>query len=364
MMHVILPWELVEEILYRVPPLSLTRFKIVCKQWNTLFKSKSFVNNHLVRVRPQFLLWTDSKMYSVSVNLNDDQKIDMRELPLDIPYLNNFMRTYFTPCDGLLFCDSWSWRKKAAIWNPWLRQTKWIEYSKEKTFTFRGIGYDSGRPDKGHKIIGSSIYNKRKLIEDPLYRSVEIYTFETNGWKSMNTFSEEGEIRPLSDVSLNGNLYWVVSNGETHECFIESFDFSKEIYKCFCTLPWNYNSFHVPVLSTFRKDRLSVLKRKRMAETNNIEIWVTKNKINDDGEPVAWIKFMTVSIAISSNSSPSFFIDNVYQKSFIMCCEDENNKLCVYIVRGNALTKIQIVGVDAKNYINHCSYVPSLIPVP
>ncbi|XP_020867288.1 LOW QUALITY PROTEIN: putative F-box/kelch-repeat protein At1g12170 [Arabidopsis lyrata subsp. lyrata] len=368
MMHVILPWELVEEILYRVPPLSLIRFKIVCKQWNTLFKSKSFVNNHLVRVRPQFLLWTDSKMYSVSVNLNNDPKIDMRELPLDISYLNNCTRTSFTPCDGLLFCDSWSWENKAAVWNPWLRQTKWIKFSEDKHFLFRGIGYDSGRPEKGHKIFGSGTC-KRELSNDtfgpntmPVYRRVDIYKLETNVWKSINTFSKAVEIRTCSDVSLNGNLYWVLTNHDTDEYFIESFDFSKEIYKFFCALPWDYKSFAFPVLSTFRKNRLSVLKR--MTATNNTEIWVTKDKINDDGEHVAWIKFMTVSVPISSYSRPSYFIDNVYQKSLIMCCEDENSKLCIYIVRGNALTKTQIIGVDAKHFINYCSYVPSLIPVP
>lgn len=152
----------IEEILYRVPTLSLIRFKIVCKQWNTLFKSKSFVNNHLVRVRPQFLLWTDSKMYSVSVNLNNDPKIDMRELPLDISYLNNCSRTSFTPCDGLLFCDSWSWENKAAVWNPWLRQTKWIE-SEDKHFLFRGIGYDSGRPEKGARFLGQVLVSENSV---------------------------------------------------------------------------------------------------------------------------------------------------------------------------------------------------------
>ncbi|KAL0654187.1 hypothetical protein Bca4012_096878 [Brassica carinata] len=68
-----LPCELVEEILYRVPPLSLLRCKTVCKQWNTLL-------NHLSLVRPQLPIWTGPKIYSVGVNLKDDPKIDIREL--------------------------------------------------------------------------------------------------------------------------------------------------------------------------------------------------------------------------------------------------------------------------------------------
>lgn len=42
------PRELEEEILYCVSPLSLTRFKTVCKQWNTLLKDKTFINQSVV----------------------------------------------------------------------------------------------------------------------------------------------------------------------------------------------------------------------------------------------------------------------------------------------------------------------------
>ncbi|XP_019094894.1 PREDICTED: putative F-box/kelch-repeat protein At1g12170 [Camelina sativa] len=349
MMHVQLPWELVEEILYRVPVLSVIRFKIVCKQWYTLFKSKSFINNYSVHVLPQFFIWTDSKMYSVSVNLSSDPKIRMHELPLDIPYFNNAFRTNFLPCDGLLFCDSWSWRNKAAIWNPWLRQTRWIE-GKKKDFLFRGIGYDSGKPEKVYNIFGSTS------------GKIDIYDLENNEWKYTNS-SRQLQIRTGTDVSLNGNLYWAVSDQKTDNYLIQSFNFSKEVYKVFCVLPWNKNSYNFPALSTFKKDRLSVLKR-IIGANNIIEVWVTKNKINnDDGEHVTWINFTTVSIPISVGFPPSYFIDNVYKKSFVMCCKDENKQLCIYIVRGNALTKIQI-DVEAKDYINHCSYVPSLTPIP
>ncbi|XP_010462652.1 PREDICTED: putative F-box/kelch-repeat protein At1g12170 [Camelina sativa] len=348
MMHVQLPWELVEEILYLVPLLSVIRFKIICKQWYTLFKSKSFI--HSVHVRSQFFIWTDSKMYSLSVNLSNDPKIRMHELPLDIPYFNNALRTNFFSCDGLLFCDSWSWHNKAGIWNPWLRQTRWIE-GKDKGFIFRGIGYDSGKPEKVYNILGSN--NARKT---------DIYELENNEWKCTN-FSPEVRIRTGTDVSLNGNLYWAVFDYKTDKYLIKSFDFSKEVSKVFCVLPWNTNSYNLPALSTFKKDGLSLLKR-IIGANNIIEVWVTKNKINnDDGEHVTWINFMTVSIPISMGFRPSYFIDSVYKKSFVMCCKDKNKQLCIYIVRGNALTKIQI-DVEAEDFIHHCSYVPSLTPVP
>ncbi|EOA25203.1 hypothetical protein CARUB_v10018516mg [Capsella rubella] len=352
MMHVELPWELVEEILYCLPLQSLIRFKIVCKQWNKLFKSKSFINNNSVRARPQFLVWTESKMYSVSVNLSNNPKIGIQELPLDIPSSDNNKSTSLLPCDGLLFCDWWLWNNnKAAVCNPWLRQTRWIETNNED-FRFRGMGYDSGRPEKSYNIVG-------------YYKTIDIYTLDTNEWKCTNV-NPGIQIRRSTNVSLNGNLYWTDLDQETGEYFIQSFDFSRQIHKVFCVLQWITINSSFPVLSTYRKDRLSLLK-KLIGTNNNIEVWVTKNKINNDDavEHVSWIKFMTVSVPISRIFSPSFFIDNVYnKKSLVMCClDDGNEKLCIYIVRGKALTKIQM-DADAKHAINHCSYVPSLIPIP
>ncbi|KAG2304213.1 hypothetical protein Bca52824_032864 [Brassica carinata] len=77
-----LPWELMEDILSRVPPKPLVRFKTVCKRWNTLFGDKTFINNHKMSTF-QFILVTKSKIYSVSLN----PEIEVIELSLDIPGL-------------------------------------------------------------------------------------------------------------------------------------------------------------------------------------------------------------------------------------------------------------------------------------
>ncbi|CDY15972.1 BnaC08g41510D [Brassica napus] len=215
-----LPCEFVEEILFRVPPLSLLRCKTVCKQWNTLL-------NHMSLVRPQLLIWTGPKIYSVGVNLKDDPKIDIRELPNNnIPIPSNFL-----PCDGLLFCV----------------------------------------PRWGN-------INRAMIVVDPkrVTRSLDID-----------------------------------------------------------------DSSDIPILSAYRRERFSVLKQ--FSETNKIEIWVTENKISGDGANVVWMEFMTVSIPFDKDFCPSYFIDNnTYGKSLVMCCKDEDQNACIYVVKGNASTKIPI----------------------
>ncbi|KAG2241652.1 hypothetical protein Bca52824_090225 [Brassica carinata] len=65
-----LPWELEENILSLIPTKSLARFRFVCKRWNALFNDKRFVNNHLSRARPQFILFVEFKICLVDVNLD------------------------------------------------------------------------------------------------------------------------------------------------------------------------------------------------------------------------------------------------------------------------------------------------------
>ncbi|XP_019094393.1 PREDICTED: putative F-box protein At1g12190 [Camelina sativa] len=366
MAHVNLPEELVEEILHRCPSLSLSRFRTVSKEWNTLFNDTTFIHKHLALIRTQFLLWTNSKVYSVGLNLNDnDPKVELRELALNIPDLSYHRTTNFLPCNDLLFCASWWWNNKAVVWNPSLRQTRCIK-SEEEHFRFGGIGYDSGNPGKGYHIFGYS-YRRRSFngTNSMFYKRFSMYNFGSNAWKCINDVSEEETFIEGSDsldnnVSLNGNLYWAASDFTVDKYVIQSFDFSKEILKIFCVLPWKKKYSDIPVLSVFRGDRLSVLNK--FKGTNDIEIWVTKNKINEDVENVVWMMFMTISIPIYKGSSPSYFINDIYEKRLVMCCSDESGKGCIYIVSGHARKKIQI-DFDVSEF-SHCFYDPSLIPIP
>lgn len=84
-----LPCDLEEEILSRLPPLSLVRSRTVCQHWNTLLNDKSFLNKHLSRVRPQFIFLTDSKAYSINIDLHTggaDPTVEVHEEPSDFPY--------------------------------------------------------------------------------------------------------------------------------------------------------------------------------------------------------------------------------------------------------------------------------------
>ncbi|KAG7577643.1 F-box-like domain superfamily [Arabidopsis thaliana x Arabidopsis arenosa] len=354
-----LPWELEEEILSRLPPRSLVRFRSVCKHWNSLFKDKRFVKKHLSRARPQFIILTESKkMYSIDIDMGGT--IEVRELSYD--FHCQPMKTKFTTimaCDGLLFREFW--KQGVAVWNPWLRQVGWIEY-KDKYFHICGVGYDSCRPEKGYKILGYIICIRR--VSDSLqegYDKVAIYECASQALKFIDTpFNHWPTKDPLS---VNGNLYWLAQNRETLEYFIQTFDFSMEIFKPFCLLPCrkDYCSNEL-VLTVFKDDRFSLLNQS--FETRKIEIWVSKMKI-DREEEVVWIKLMT----LPTTNLPkldykycgiSYFI---FEETLIMCCgDDETGAACIYMVRGDMFKKIQIDSGIVR--FSQCVYLPNLLSVP
>ncbi|CAH8339595.1 unnamed protein product [Eruca vesicaria subsp. sativa] len=357
-----LPWDLIEEILSCVPPESLVRFKTVCKQWNALLNDKRFIKKHQTKMTYLFILATKSKIYSVSIN----PKIEVRDLTLDIPALESQLPILLIDCNGLLLCDM---GKKGMVWNPWLRQTIWVEHEgNHRNFQFKGIGYDD---DNGYKTLAS-----HRTETDPTKTFWKTLDFSSNTWKDQSNLmkssgitsstTEESKhviIHRTSGVSLNGTWYRVASNDNTkYLFFIVNFDFTKETFNQFCDLPCEDNKDNdAIVLRVFTGDRFSLLKQAHL--TKKIQIWVTKNKIHKlGGRDVKWMNFMEVSVPnFPDLTAPSYFIND---KKLVVCSCDKDGRAWIYVVENNKLiskTKIDLV-VDL--WPSHCSFIPSLVSVP
>ncbi|CAN7019598.1 unnamed protein product [Brassica oleracea var. botrytis] len=355
-----LPWELLEEILSRVPLKSLVRLRVVCKRWNVILDDKRFINNHKETFR--FILKTKSKIYSVSI----DPKIVVRELPCDIPDLECQIPTTLVDCDEFLICNM---DDGAAVWNPWLKQSTWI---RQPRFSLEGICYNG---------------SNRTSDQVSLYKTIwanctewRIHDFAFGTWKRSNFNSgdsnqrEKGRRKNLhSDmsVSLNGSLFWIAYVDETDPLYLLGrFNFSKERFYTFCYLPCGMShSRDALVLRVFKGDRFSVLKQCYV--TKKVEIWVTKNKVNvENGSDVVWVSFMTFSIPHFpslvqaepySDQQPSYYIDD---KRLVMCSCDENGQAWIYVLGENKLiSKVHLDSV-VDPWPSHCTYFPSLVPVP
>ncbi|KAJ0263741.1 F-box domain-containing protein [Hirschfeldia incana] len=321
-----LPWELVEEILSRVPPKPLARFRIVCKRWNSLFDDNTFINSHKMTFR--FVLVTKSKVYSVSLN----PEIEVRELTLDIPGLKDLKPNELVGCNGLLLCGK---KEGAVVWNPWLGQNRCIKDEvSQLSLEFSGIGYDDNRIGKKIAYKALACY----LSDIRTTNVLRIHDLATDTWKEvLNDIKDKPPEKLFSKhstkgVSLNGTLYWV-AYFQSHPSLVSvvRFDFSSGRYFKFCGLPCVENDHSdALVLRAFRGDRFSLLKQCHV--TKKIQIWVAKDKI-DNGytADVRWMSFMEVSIPnlphlvqTQSYPQPSYFIDDKRDgKRLVVCSCDE-----------------------------------------
>lgn len=87
-----LPGDLLEEILCRVPAVSLKRLRSSCKRWNRLFNDKQFSTKHLDKAAKQSLVFKVtqySRACLMSVNLHGTPSVEFKgELSLLGSHLN------------------------------------------------------------------------------------------------------------------------------------------------------------------------------------------------------------------------------------------------------------------------------------
>ncbi|ESQ46352.1 hypothetical protein EUTSA_v10000601mg [Eutrema salsugineum] len=338
----LLPFELVEEILYRLPFETLGRFKSICKHWYALINDKRFIYKYLDL----------SKERSIQNDHETSQLFDPETKAVSNE-LHSLLYSKMIHCHGLLLCKCLetlrcSYTMKLAVWNPILRQFKWIKPSNSrKFFDVYGFGYDN-------------------------VSQIEIYEFKSKLWRSVDTILDCDALR--KSVSMNGNMYWIAQKGRVNseiEIFIQSFDFSTEMFKPICCVPIPKGIVssvpfdHKLLLSGLGGHRLSLFHQHNDVE---VKVWVT-SKVTD-GINVSWSKYFNVTIdpsilhSISTFSIPEYFtLKN--NKIMLLCEETDIKKKCMYTSiyeMGEGEIKKQVTMRGQKIWCN--VYVPSLVPVP
>nr|VDC89182.1 unnamed protein product [Brassica oleracea] len=205
-----LPWEPTEEILSRVSPKSLVRFRVVCKRWKATLDDKTFIYKH-----KETFLTTKSKIYSVSV----DPKIVVRELTLDIPGLESQNPKKVVNYDEFLICSM----------------------------------------DKGAAVVLIAMVEVRKVF-------TKLFGVQIPDGKS--TTLPQVLLHSPNGVLLNGTLFWIIFADPLY--ILCTFQFSSEEFYGYCKLPSGIHPSDVLVINVCKGDRFSVLKQCHI--TKKIEI--------------------------------------------------------------------------------------------
>jgi len=242
-----LPFDLIVEILARLPVKLLLRLRCICKSWNSLISHCKFAKKHLS-------LSTTSHLYKVSysypltkcvltltcyplgfVSTNVTTMVTQYKYPFDY-----YVEDYYMvgSCNGIL-CIAGYQKTSVILWNPSIRKFKELPphpFKKTRWFsrikTIYGFGYDSCTDY--YKVIVVSHYEMRndsgKCVDKI---EVMIHTLGTDFWRSIQDFPFGGVPVEQSGHFVSGKINWLASKHWLREssCFIVSLDLGNESYR-------------------------------------------------------------------------------------------------------------------------------------
>ncbi|CAH8283449.1 unnamed protein product [Eruca vesicaria subsp. sativa] len=360
----LLPPEIIHEIFYKTPAEALVRSKPTCKKLYTLITDETFIHKHFQRSQEHFLRATDT----VQIMDPSTRKNSVLPVPSELlrhPFkIDSLVNTHMVHCDGFMLVEYKMWKYRddgsrdtnLALWNPVLRNIRWIEPSRSITSSdYHGIGYKDKASD-GYKILRftSCPLEIERYEDEP---EVEIYECKTSSWRTLDIELDMDMHIMRNCVAVMGNMYWVAYT-EDEEEFIRCFDFSDETFTVICVCPSSYDNSH---LASFNGDSLSLLQQDLVSRT--IEVWVS-SRLGDVDCFVSFSKYFS----LSGPDIPALpFHDEAARPFYWVGVEGEDDKVCLPMcqIDDDGVRNYTVIESDYSRS-NLCGYVyvPSMIPLP
>ncbi|CAL0301196.1 unnamed protein product [Lupinus luteus] len=355
-----LPFELITEILSRIPVNFLMQFNCVCKPWKTLISDPKFAKKHLSTVTTTNLMMSfmnPSREFLIrSYSLQSLFK-SLASVPLNLNYpLNNRNRfdVIVGSCDGMIcFAIDQNW---ALLWNPSIRKFKKLPSldnpKQEGSYTIYGFGYD--HLSDTYKVVGVFCYECGNGGAIAYKTQVKVHTLGTDYWRRIQEFPS-GVPFDSSGKFVCGAINWLASGSDAFNSswVIVSLDLAKESYEEL--LQPDYGEVDVVTLTLGTlKDCLCVLAH---GDTFS-DVWLMK----DYGNKESWTKLYRVPYMENTDSIP-------YTKALCISENDEvllecQSTLVVYNSRNGTfrVPRIQEIGrwatvteIYVESLISPCS---------
>ncbi|KAL4342848.1 hypothetical protein HN51_061157 [Arachis hypogaea] len=303
-----LPFDLIIEILTRLPLTTLLRFRSVCKSWNSLITDPSFALNHLHASSPRRLIFTrlaDPYFtdYSLSSAFTSTSAATTRLFPSAVPG-SHFHHSIVGSCNGLLCLLTVS--RNLLLWNPSTGKFRNLPSLEDQRFSVvtSGFGYD--HVTHSYKVV-VVLYIKNHEFDS------RVHTLGSDSWRRIQHF-------PLSSTAccpgrfVSGMLNWLDKNR-----FIVSLDLALESYRRISLPDFggnNTDEFEL-TLEVF-KNSLCVLS----CCSHFTDVWIMK----DYGIAESWTKLLCVPDLIYY---PEFlgFDFNVPRATRAICISDEDDEI-------------------------------------
>ncbi|XP_061359681.1 F-box/kelch-repeat protein At3g23880-like [Gastrolobium bilobum] len=348
-----LPFELIVEILWRLPVKFLLQLRCVCKSWNSLISSDpKFAKKHL----------SGSSRFLVLSFMNPSHQFILRACPL--PSLFNTLtpiatqlqyplnkRNHFDlivgSCDGIL-CLAID-QSCALLWNPSIRKFKKspsLENQRQLgSYTIYGFGYDHFTDS--YKVVAVFCYECDSGGATVYKTLVKVHTLGTNYWRRIQEFPS-GVPFDESGKFVSGTVNWLASATSSSSWVIVSLDLGKESYQEL--LQPDYGGVTVLTLTLgVLRDCLCILSH---SDTFS-DVWLMK----DYGNKESWTKLFSVPYMGNPDSYP-------YTKALHISEDDQvllefQSRLVVYNSRDGTFKLPEIQSINS--WVVPDVYVESLI---
>ena len=227
-----LPFEIVAEILSRLPVKLLMQLQSVCKSWNSLISDSKFAKNHL-RV-------STTRHRLVLTFINTSRKLSITDYPLSSVFTDvtatatqlnyplndrNRFDVIVGSCHGIL-CFALD-QRFALLWNPSIRKFSKLPSldipKREGSYTIYGFGYDHF--SDSYKVVAVNCFESDSNGSKVYKTEVKVYTLGTDCWRRIQDFPS-GVPFDGSGTFVSGTINWFAA-----KWIIVSFDLEKETYQ-------------------------------------------------------------------------------------------------------------------------------------
>ncbi|CAI9089138.1 OLC1v1023648C1 [Oldenlandia corymbosa var. corymbosa] len=315
-----LPFEVWFEIFNMLPIKTLLQIRSVCKLFNSVISSPTFISAHVKKTQQQssscslLLRYFNEKRHTKErYLLLSDCFNDSKESIIDDPSckeLNFPLRTSYNSqfrivgsCNGLVcLSDDYDFDDSGIIlWNPLIRrflnlpQPRVTQRIYGSYMYVLGFGYDEKSND--YKVVRIA-YIKGRNGRDLIPPEVELYRLSYRSWRSFKTGAPPYGIYggTWSQVFVNGAVHWVgydpcVDRGNEKCALIVSFDMSDEVFRevgipdCLEQSGWD---LHLRVI----RGKLALLQNNCSVHARSCCVWV----MQDYGVVQSWMKLYSIDL--------------------------------------------------------------------
>ncbi|XP_054778151.1 probable F-box protein At5g47300 [Prosopis cineraria] len=224
--ELLLPDDIIINILCRLPVKILIQCRCVCKHWKNLFKTQHFITYFLSQNQEFHRLG-----YTMNLTFSSLSSDFGRHSINSLSPVNVFYSRKDLFCLEFADCDMISPNNPLLLWNRRIRKVQKVPQTSATNFKGRhscvGFGFSSKIND--YKIV---------RIYVPENDRVEVYSLSTDSWKEIKPGNVlEGLRISLRTVTMhNGLMYWFAwkqereDRNEINYDMLVSFDIVKEIF--------------------------------------------------------------------------------------------------------------------------------------